>query len=643
MIDTATPTGCHPLYHDPDWRDPKSGVAIPRQVAWESDADYLTRLWGWRVKRQINAAEDKRRLRAHEFDLCQKSFIYWCVVYGYTSVQVEIDDKGRRLPQGSEECRPFALWPMQDAMADAIQDAFAAGEPIFIDKSREIGATWVVCAFFVWLWLFNPRIQLMVMSRVEADVDNRGSVKTLVGKMIYMIDRLPPWMRPAYDHAHMRLRNLGNKAEILGTSTNKHAGRGARFAAALVDEAAAVEHFDHIQHALNDATPCPIYVTTALGPGPCFDYRMRCPRVFVAGYWDHPKKGRKRQLRDDPTFGRFWWTPYFEHERTVKRRDNTDLAQNLLCDWKAAASMVMDSMQLNRQAATYVQPSKPEETAPGLTHARIELPAKPGLLEHLILKQEVGALKFIPDAEGPWRFWCRLEFDRESRVYRPRQDRVFVIGADVSWGVGASNSTMFVIDGHTGEQVGEYESSKLDPKDFARQMAIAGYWWGGESGAALLAWEATGPGNIVGTTLSDLGYPLLYRPVSVGLVDEQTEDRLGWQANPQSLVDGFAMLKDAIARDEIQVRSEKAIADLGKIVRDKTGRITHGRLIGNQTGARATHADHATAVLVACLAKSRVPELKKRRVHLAPGSPAWVDAQRALSEEIDKPAGGWRY
>ena len=48
------------------------------------------------------------------------------------------------------------------------------------------------------------------------------------------------------------------------------------------------------------------------------------------------------------------------------------------------------------------------------------------------------------------------------------------------------------------------------------------------------------------------------------------------------------------------------------------------------------------AVLVACLAKARVPELRKRPVHLAPGSQAWIDAQRELSEELSKPAGGWR-
>jgi phage terminase large subunit len=51
---------------------------------------------------------------------------------------------------------PFILFPKQREMVEFIYACLQAPAHGLIEKSRDMGATWLACAFSVWLWIFWP-------------------------------------------------------------------------------------------------------------------------------------------------------------------------------------------------------------------------------------------------------------------------------------------------------------------------------------------------------------------------------------------------------------------------------------------------------------------------------------------------------
>ena len=70
------------------------------------------------------------------------------------------------------------------------------GNDAIIDKSRDMGASWLCVAIAAWYWLFRPDAQVLLVSRVEDLVDRRGDPDCLMWKIDYMLDNLPDWMLP---------------------------------------------------------------------------------------------------------------------------------------------------------------------------------------------------------------------------------------------------------------------------------------------------------------------------------------------------------------------------------------------------------------------------------------------------------------
>jgi phage terminase large subunit len=62
----------------------------------------------------------------------------------------------RNAGTGHPVTMPFILFPKQREMVDFIFACLQAPAHGLIEKSRDMGATWLACAFSVWLWLFWP-------------------------------------------------------------------------------------------------------------------------------------------------------------------------------------------------------------------------------------------------------------------------------------------------------------------------------------------------------------------------------------------------------------------------------------------------------------------------------------------------------
>jgi hypothetical protein len=181
------------------------------------------------------------------------------------------------------------LFPDQEAtIAEWIDLAHLeeTGELVFsnliIEKSRQIGETWLFAAVLVWLLLFHPSLVGGALHTVGAEIDDggeRNTVKSLFGKVRYIVRRLPEGAAPGWRDGGYPLRfwplsnqgpakveNQANGAVVYGEGQKDDPFRGSTLDYVLVDEAARVRHGEQVHAAIDDACPTgKAYLSTPYG------------------------------------------------------------------------------------------------------------------------------------------------------------------------------------------------------------------------------------------------------------------------------------------------------------------------------------------------------------------------------------------
>ena len=221
---------------------------------------------------------------------------------------------------------PFLLFPKQADFLNWLRDRWLGREDGLVEKSRDMGLSWLCVAFGAWMFLFHPGTVVGFGSRKEEYVDKLGDPKSLFWKLRQFINLLPIEFRPeGWDekkHApHMRVINPENGAAIVGEAGD-NIGRGNRTSVYFKDESAFYERPETIDAALSQTSNCKIDVSTPNGNGNPF-YRKRHGgkiKVFTF-HW-----------RDDPRKDQAWYD---------KQRETLDpviLAQEVEIDYNASAT-----------------------------------------------------------------------------------------------------------------------------------------------------------------------------------------------------------------------------------------------------------------------------------------------------------------
>ena len=111
----------------------------------------------------------------------------------------------------------------------------------------------------------------MLLSMREDEVDN-PTPSSLFGKIRYMNDRLPFWLRPfkfnrRINQKHLTFTNPDNGNSIVGQATTEDAGRSGRKSAVLIDEYASISPrlVRGLEVALNETTNCIQRLSTPKG------------------------------------------------------------------------------------------------------------------------------------------------------------------------------------------------------------------------------------------------------------------------------------------------------------------------------------------------------------------------------------------
>ena len=276
--------------------------------------------------RTVSNALKNDRLQQALWKMSEQSFLFWLNAFVWT-----YDAKGDKYQELGYDSphMPFISFDYQDDHAVELQEAIEKGHNLAIEKSRDMGESWLIIAMFTWFWLFQGAgNDFLLGSRKQQYVDELGNMSALMPKARYILKRLPSWMLPKgfslgnqseWDN-YNRLINPVSGCVISGEANNVNFGTAGRYKAVLFDELAKWEHTDSSAwESASDTTSCKIAVSSAWGERGIFFELI------------HQKAGAIKTIRLlwklHPLKDQAW---YDEQKRT---RSKADVASNIDIDY----------------------------------------------------------------------------------------------------------------------------------------------------------------------------------------------------------------------------------------------------------------------------------------------------------------------
>ena len=524
---------------------------------------------------------------------------------------------------------PFILYPFQE---NAILELLSAvgDHDLLIEKSRDMGASWLCIAAATWCWLFCPAQSILFVSRVEEYVDKPGNPKAMFWKFDYLVDNLPIWLQPeGYDksihRSKLHVENPENSSVIDGESTTGNVARGDRRTVIILDEFAAVEQGHRVLNSTQRATNCRIFNSTPNGINNAF-YDVRQTNIkklrmhwslhpiYAAGLYNTDGNGKLKVLDDryppgyEPILDGRLRSPWYdgECERAVSMQS---IAQELDIDYLGSGFQFFNDAAVQEVIRKYSRP-----------------PVIVGDLEYDDVTGE--PIRFREDAKGSLRLWCLLNRDNEP----PKEHKV-ILGCDVSAGTGASNSCGEAWDAATCEKIAEYVNPYMRPEQFAKQMVALARWLGN----AYVIWENNGPGKQFGSRVVELGYGNIFMRQREEAISKDVSDVPGWASSKEGKLVLMGNYRSAIEKGEAVNRSKEALEETLEYIYANNGGIVHARATSktDPSGAQSNHGDRAMADALAwkCITERsrRLPGEKPPEIPV--GSLAWRNKMREQAKQ----------
>ena len=330
-------------------------------------------------------------------------------------------------------------------------------------KPRQMGLSWLVSCYALWLALFRPNQNIVVIS-IKEEV-----AKRFMDKIQYTWKNLPPWLKGTVDNKNTSTMEWHNNSRIMSIPTSEEAGRSEGLSLLIVDEAAFVRHINKIWAAAFPTLSTggmAILISTANGLGNLF-----------ANKW-------KDALAGESEFNpiQLHWLMHPERDQAWYDTQRRELgpalcAQEVDCDFLNSGRPVFDTTILVEWSEV-LRRRKPMKTlyAP----------------ENKYLQADHRAL-YDKRAEGLYIFQEYIK------------GRFYIIGADCSSGDGGDYGAVQVFDWETGIQVAEMRI-QAKPDIFTQYLVGIGKMYG----YAQIAPDRNGNGLAVVQKLIDYHYPNLY-------------------------------------------------------------------------------------------------------------------------------------
>ena len=531
----------------------------------------------------VRYGEENGDHAAELWQMCHDDILFWINTFVWTY-------DPRKIDAGMNPIIPFNTYPYQDLVLLDLE--YACGrEPRLIDKSRDVGASWMILLVYMHQILFLIGRNFLIVSRNQDYVDKTGNTDCLFWKLDFILKYLPDFLLPGKVERYRNHLAFPEQSSVIdGETTTEDIGRGGRRTSSLLDEFAAFEISDSysVMGSIPFTTNSPFYNSTTKGK--------------AGAYWEQKNNEDIRKITIS-------WTLHPEHSRGLyASKDGQVQILDEGYTFPPNYPFIMDG----KVRSMYYDDKCRQIKIPILIARELDMDDGSAtgrwFPEEVIVRNEMkyarrpflqGELKFNPETCEPEHFqeiiggslklWCRLD-----AYESPIVNEDIVCGGDVSAGTGASNSCLAFYGKHTGEKYAEFISSSMPPHRFGEIAVVICRWFKG----AQLIWEAQGDGRTFGRVVMDLGYTHVY-------YHHQNEDSL---ASNITLKPGFyhgqgtkrVMLGDYLAAldDELLVnRSQAALSECREFIYNDMGEPEHRKEKTNidSSGARASHGDIVTA------------------------------------------------
>lgn len=186
---------------------------------------------------------------------------------------------------------PFHLWPAQvEVMWD-----FLSCRLILILKARQLGISWISCAYALWLCLFHRGKVVLLFSK------GLNEANELLRRVRVLYERLPEWMKaslPALERNNTRVMEWSNGSRVESHPATQSAGRSLTASLVILDEAAFLKWATALYTALKptiDAGGQIVILSTANGVGNLFHrlwtkaaQKLNKFRAIFLPWWTRP-------------------------------------------------------------------------------------------------------------------------------------------------------------------------------------------------------------------------------------------------------------------------------------------------------------------------------------------------------------------
>lgn len=591
----------------------------------------------------LKAAAEDAEIRASIMYACKHDILFFINTFGFIFEPRDLDTG-----EDSLKLLLFITYEFQDDSIIEIVDRLGK-QDIVMEKSRDMGASWMVLTVFFWAWLFWDYNVFGLVSRTKEAVDNPNDPDCLMWKLDNLLEWVPVWMKPESqrgDRAERRFTNSSNHSNIHGYAAVGDVATGGRKRAMMKDEFAKFKNkqdYDAMA-STQHVTDCRIYLSTPKGAaGAFYDIaNSESPKIHrITLHWTiHPRKSRglytsdrvgnnyvlrvidqdyyeeKQMFEGDYPFildGKYR-SPWYdgECERCPIPRL---IAQELDIDYVGSGSQFYDNEALNRALRNC---RKVEH------RGRLELSAD---------KKEV---RFVEDRHGPVRVWVPM-----TSAMVPPMNTTYSIGVDTASGAAgddSSNSVATGMDETTAEVVVDIVSNAIDPVDWAEYVFALGRWLCGSEHEAFVVVEENGYGGVVIRRLWRMGYRNIRRKKVKGRPDDKATKNLGWHSDTDSKRDLLTEHNAAMAREEIVERSRQAIDECRQFVFDGQ-KVEHSKALNSPSPEHEgdNHGDRVISRALAWLGLRErgygrsLTEGKKRPKKAPEYSLAWRREQRKKS------------
>jgi hypothetical protein len=580
----------------------------------------MTTLWprdptenlAYRLKLREQADRDQG-LQRQLVALCRQDILFFIGTFAWL-----FEPRPRK---GQRSTIPFCPYEYQDKVILEIIEHLGEKD-IGVEKSRDLGLTWIMLTIFFHQWLVAARdapVSFGIMSRNMDLVDKSGKTDTLFWKLDFLYWRLPKWMRPKIDRTHGQLTNLDNLSTIEGSPTTGDAFRGGRKTAIALDEYHSFKTGEDYSAlaATQHATDCRLFISTPKGPsGAYYDVMHDASDMLrlVCDWKEHPDRKRglystvgnemdgQLEILDKeyefPADYKFITdgkvrSPYYDLECRRPGATPMNIAQELDRDYGGAA-------------ATFFSPS-------AIARHKRDHGSQPEFRGLISYDPETYRSEFIPHETGPLRLYCPLDFQQ-----KPNDDRDYGIGCDIAAGTAgdySSNSCAAVVDSTTRRLVAMFISNSVRPDRFADIAMALGWFFSSGGRPAKLNFEANGIGQQFFDQVREMQYPnIWYREVQQINATKKTL-KPGWWASAETKNIALGRISRDFSTEpaKLVIPSLEVLEELPQYVY-LNGKVEHSRSMTTQDES-AKGLAHGDTVIALALAYLTIPDVRVMQPH----------------------------